>query len=304
MFSYMKRGVLAILLFFSASGLFAQELNFTVIINSDRSRFQNTDVFNQMKASFEQFLNGRSWTSDEFRPEERIKGNMLITINEVPQVGVYSATVQVQVVRPVYGTNYESLIFNFADRNWSFEYIESQPLEFNRFTFLNNISSLLAFYAHIALGIDYDSFSSKGGNPYFEVANDIVNNAQQSGRPGWVQNPSDRRSRYWLVNDIYVSTVYSSIREAYYLYHRQGLDVIQSNPDEAYKNILAAIRLVSEANKLQPNGIFTISFVDAKGDEISQILKNASFEIREEAVKLLLEVDPNNARKYNELLRS
>ena len=92
-----------------------------MIINSDRSRFQNTDVFNQMKASFEQFLNGRSWTSDEFRPEERIKGNMLITINEVPQVGVYSATVQVQVVRPVYGTNYESLIFNFADRNWSFE---------------------------------------------------------------------------------------------------------------------------------------------------------------------------------------
>lgn len=275
-----------------------------MIINSDRSRFQNTDVFNQMKASFEQFLNGRSWTNDEFRPEERIKGNLLITINEVPQVGVYSATVQIQVVRPVYGTNYESLIFNFADRNWSFEYIESQPLEFNRFTFLNNISSLLAFYAHIALGIDYDSFSSRGGNPYFEVANDIVNNAQQSGRPGWVQNPGDRRSRYWLINDIYVSTVYSQIRDAFYLYHRQGMDMIQVDSEAAYKNILEAIRLVAEANKLQPNGIFTISFVDAKSDEISQILKNAPFEIKEEAVKLLLEVDPNNARKYNELLRS
>ncbi|MFN3758872.1 MAG: DUF4835 family protein [Algoriphagus aquaeductus] len=300
----MKRGLLSILLFLCISSVFAQELNFTVIINSDRSRFQNTDVFNQMKASFEQFLNGRSWTNDEFRPEERIKGNLLITINEVPQVGVYSATVQIQVVRPVYGTNYESLIFNFADRNWSFEYIESQPLEFNRFTFLNNISSLLAFYAHIALGIDYDSFSSRGGNPYFEVANDIVNNAQQSGRPGWVQNPGDRRSRYWLINDIYVSTVYSQIRDAFYLYHRQGMDMIQIDSEAAYKNILEAIRLVAEANKLQPNGIFTISFVDAKSDEISQILKNAPFEIKEEAVKLLLEVDPNNARKYNELLRS
>ncbi|PZV83551.1 uncharacterized protein DUF4835 [Algoriphagus aquaeductus] len=300
----MKRGLLSIILFLCISSVFAQELNFTVIINSDRSRFQNTDVFNQMKASFEQFLNGRSWTNDEFRPEERIKGNLLITINEVPQVGVYSATVQIQVVRPVYGTNYESLIFNFADRNWSFEYIESQPLEFNRFTFLNNISSLLAFYAHIALGIDYDSFSSRGGNPYFEVANDIVNNAQQSGRPGWVQNPGDRRSRYWLINDIYVSTVYSQIRDAFYLYHRQGMDMIQIDSEAAYKNILEAIRLVAEANKLQPNGIFTISFVDAKSDEISQILKNAPFEIKEEAVKLLLEVDPNNARKYNELLRS
>jgi hypothetical protein len=300
----MIRVVVTCILYFFCAGLFAQELNFTVIINSDRSRFQNTDVFTQMKASFEQFLNGRSWTNDEFRPEERIKGNLLITINEVPQVGVYSATVQIQVVRPVYGTNYESLIFNFADRNWTFEYIESQPLEFNRFTFLNNISSLLAYYAHIALGIDYDSFSSKGGNPYFEVANDIVNNAQQSGRPGWVQNPSDRRSRYWLINDIYVSSVFSSIREAYYLYHRQGMDVIQSQPESAFKNILEALRLVSEANRIQPNGIFTISFLDAKSDEISQILKKAPFEIREEAVKLLLEVDPNNARKYNELLRS
>lgn len=295
--------ILLVLLSFSTLGK-AQQLNFQVIINSDRSRIQNTDVFNQMKASFEQFLNGRSWTTDEFRPEERVKGNLLITINDVPQVGVYNATVQIQVVRPVYGTNYESLVFNFADRNWNFEYIESQPLEFNRFTFLNNISSLLAFYANIALGIDYDTFSVKGGNPFYEVANDIVNNAQQSGRPGWVQNPNDRRTRYWLINDSYVSSVFSSIRDAYYLYHRQGLDLLLIDQETAFKNILESIRLVADANQTQPNGILTISFMDAKGDEISQILKNAPFEIREEAVRLLLEIDPNNARKYNELLRS
>ncbi|GAA0878018.1 DUF4835 family protein [Algoriphagus jejuensis] len=295
---------LLVILFIFTQAVQAQELNFTVTINSDRSRIQNTDIFGQMKTSFEQFLNGRSWTNDEFRPEERIKGNLLVTINEVPQVGVYNATVQIQVVRPVYGTNYESLIFNYADRNWTFEYIESQPLEFNRFTFLNNISSLLAFYAHIALGLDYDSFASRGGNEFFAVANDIVNNAQQSGRAGWVQSQSDRRSRYWLINDIYVSTIYSSIRDAYYLYHRQGMDLVQVDPERAYQNILDAIRLVAEANKLQPNGIFTISFVDAKSDEISEILKSAPFEIRDAAVKLLLEVDPNNARKYNELLRS
>jgi hypothetical protein len=257
-----------------------------------------------MKTSFEQFLNGRTWTSDEYRPEERIKGNLLITISEVPQVGVYSATVQVQVVRPVFGTNYESVVLNFIDRNWTFEYQESQPLEFNRFSFLNNISSLLAFYAHIALGMDYDTFALKGGNPYFEVANDIVNNAQQSGRVGWVQNPSDRRSRYWLINDIYISTVYAPIREAIYLYHRKGLDQLAIAPEESYSSILEAIQRVAEANKLQPNGIYTISFVDAKSDEIPQILKNAPFEIREKAVPLLLEIDPNNARKYNELLKN
>ncbi|MCE2778046.1 MAG: DUF4835 family protein [Algoriphagus sp.] len=282
----------------------AQELDFRVIINSDRSRFQNTEVFNQMKTSFEQFLNGRTWTSDEYRPEERVKGNLLITISEVPQIGVYSATVQVQVVRPVFGTNYESVVLNFIDRNWTFEYQESQPLEFNRFSFLNNISSLLAFYANIALGMDYDTFALKGGNPYFEIANDIVNNAQQSGRVGWVQNPSDRRSRYWLINDIYISPVYAPIREAMYLYHRKGVDQLATAPDEAYSSILEAIQRVAEANKQQPNGIFTISFVDAKSDEIAQILKNAPFDIREKAVVLLLEIDPNNARKYNELLES
>ena len=282
----------------------AQELDFRVIINSDRSRFQNTEVFNQMKTSFEQFLNGRTWTSDEYRPEERVKGNLLITISEVPQIGVYSATVQIQVVRPVFGTNYESVVLNFIDRNWTFEYQESQPLEFNRFSFLNNISSLLAFYANIALGMDYDTFALKGGNPYFEIANDIVNNAQQSGRVGWVQNPSDRRSRYWLINDIYISPVYAPIREAMYLYHRKGVDQLATAPDEAYSSILEAIQRVAEANKQQPNGIFTISFVDAKSDEIAQILKNAPFDIREKAVVLLLEIDPNNARKYNELLES
>ncbi len=301
----MKKGILFLigLIGFFLKGQ-AQELDFRVIINSDRSRFQNTEVFNQMKTSFEQFLNGRTWTSDEYRPEERIKGNLLITISEVPQVGVYSATVQVQVVRPVFGTNYESVALNFIDRNWTFEYQESQPLEFNRFSFLNNISSLLGFYAHIALGMDYDTFELKGGNPYFEVANDIVNNAQQSGRVGWVQNPSDRRSRYWLINDMYISTVYASIREAIYLYHRKGLDQLATAPDEAYSSILKAIQLVADANKQQPNGIYTISFVDAKSDEIAQVLKNAPFEIREKAVPLLLEIDPNNARKYNELLKS
>lgn len=301
----MKKGIIFLigLIGFFLEGQ-AQELDFRVIINSDRSRFQNTEVFNQMKTSFEQFLNGRTWTSDEYRPEERIKGNLLITISEVPQVGVYSATVQVQVVRPVFGTNYESVVLNFIDRNWTFEYQESQPLEFNRFSFLNNISSLLAFYAHIALGMDYDTFALKGGNPYFEVANDIVNNAQQSGRVGWVQNPSDRRSRYWLINDIYISTVYAPIREAIYLYHRKGLDHLAIAPEEAYSSILEAIQRVAEANKLQPNGIYTISFVDAKSDEIPQILKNAPFEIREKAVSLLLEIDPNNTRKYNELLKN
>lgn len=143
----------------------AQELNFTVTINSDRARTQNKDIFDQMKNSFEQFLNGRSWSNDQYDAAERIKGNMLITINDMPQVGYFEATVQIQAVRPVYGTSYETLTFNFVDRNWNFEFKESQPMEFNRYSYLNEITSLLAYYAYIVIGIDYDTFSPEGGEP-------------------------------------------------------------------------------------------------------------------------------------------
>lgn len=299
----MKIKLLLGLFFLCLTQALSQELNISVIINSDRARTQETRVFEDMKVSFEQFMNGRTWTNDQFQPQERIKGNMLITISDMPQIGFYNATVQIQSVRPVHGTGYESMVLNFIDRNWSFEYLQSQPLEFNRFTFLNNISSLLAYYAYIMLGFDYDSFSLRGGDPYFEIANTIVNNAQQSPRPGWGASPNDRRNRYWLINDIYTSSVFSSIREAIYLYHRRGLDLMITNPEEAYINILEAIRLVVEANDAQPNSIFTIAFVDAKGDEISKIFRNAPKEIRAEAVALMLRVDPNNARRYNELLK-
>jgi len=292
--------ILLVLFFRTAS---AQQLNFTVTINSDRANTQEREVFDNMKTSFEQFLNNRNWIDDEFTAQERIKGNLLITINEMPSVGLFNATVQVQTIRPVYGSNYESLLFNFADRSWTFEYVESQPLEFNRFSFLDNISSLLAFYAYVAIGLDYDSFSERGGDAYFEIANNIVSNAQKSPRPGWDQNPSDRRSRYWLANDLYGSQVMVPIRDAYYFYHRRGLDLLSSKPEEAFANILQAIKLISEANSAQPNSILTIVFMDAKSDEISKILKNASLEIRTEAVEILLKVDPNNARKYNDILK-
>nr|MBI1228941.1 DUF4835 family protein [Cytophagales bacterium] len=281
----------------------AQQLNFTVIVNSERARTQDRDVFENMKTAFEQYLNGRNWTEDEFKPEERIKGNLLITINDMPQVGLFNATVQVQTLRPVYGSNYETLLFNFADRNWTFEYVESQPMEFNRFSYLNNITSLLSFYAYVALGLDYDSFSLRSGNPYFEIASNIVANAQQSPRPGWNQNPSDRRNRYWLSNDLYASQVMVPIRDAYYLYHRLGLDLLTTKPTEAYENILEALRKVAEANQVQPNSILTISFMDAKSDEVSKILKNAPLEIKQQAVEVLLKVDPNNSMKYNDILK-
>jgi hypothetical protein len=67
--------------------------------------------------------------------------------------------------------------------------------------------------------------------------------------------------------------------------------------------MVEALKIVSEVNTQQPNGIFTIAFIDAKGDEVSKILKRAPLDVRTEAVGYLLKIDPNNARRYNDILK-
>ena len=177
---------------------FTQELNCTVTINATQITTSDRGIFRDMKTAIEQFLNGRKWTNESFKPHEKIACNMLITITKMPAIGSFSATVQIQAARPVYNTNYSSLTFNFADRDWEFEYIESLPLEYNDNTYTSNLTSMLAVYAYLILGIDADTFTELGGTPYFQRALTVVNNAQQSNRPGWQSIGGSSRSRYWM----------------------------------------------------------------------------------------------------------
>jgi len=159
-------------LFFSSAH--GQELNCKVVVNSDRVQTTERNVFRDMETSFTQFMNDTKWTNDQFSVEERINSNVLITIESMPSIGNYNATVVIQSARPVYNTSYETLLLNFADRDWQFQYTESQPLNYNDNTFSSNLTSMLAFYANIIIGLDYDSFSELGGNPYFSKALNIV----------------------------------------------------------------------------------------------------------------------------------
>ena len=180
---------------------FAQELNCRVIVNAQQVQTTERAVFAEMETEFAQFLNTTKWTPDDFEEEEVIKCNLVITISDMPSIGVFQASVQVLSSRPVYGTGYESVVMNFADRNWDFEYVQSQPLRFNENTFTDNITSMLAYYAYMIIGYDYDTFSELGGTPHYERAFRIVNNAQQSNYPGWQQFNSVR-NRYWLIENI------------------------------------------------------------------------------------------------------
>ncbi|MEQ9404731.1 MAG: DUF4835 family protein [Cyclobacteriaceae bacterium] len=278
----------------------AQELNARVIVNAQQVQTTEREVFREMETEFAQFLNNTRWTNDTFDKEEVINCNLLINISEMPSIGVFEATVQILSSRPVYGTDYESVILNFADRDWTFEYIQSQPLRFNENTFTSNITSLLAFYANVIIGMDYDSFSELGGDPYYEKAFNIVNNAQQSNFNGWQQFNSIR-NRYWLIENLRNPQL-EGIRKCLYAYHRNGLDIMAEDKDQAESNILSALSDVQKANRARPRSILTITFMDAKTGELTKLFGESSLAKRRQAYNLLNNIDPARSDEYRVLI--
>jgi hypothetical protein len=256
-----------------------------------------------METAFFQFLNNRRWTNDVFTNEERINCNLIITIESRPAVGNFTASVQIQSSRPIYNSNYESLIFNFADRDWSFEYTESQPLEFNDNSYTNNITSMLAFYAYVIVGLDYDSFEKLGGSPYFEKAQLTVNNTQQANRPGWSQFEGNFRNRFWLSENLN-SQQLVPVREALYDYHRTALDQFNDNPDESRRVILEVLKALRQAQRRKPNSILIIAFFDAKNDELASMFAQGNIQVRREVYDLAKELDPSNTSKYESIIKN
>lgn len=299
----MHKSLILILLWFSNTALRAQELNCIVTINIG-PRVQTTDrsVFTDMKNTFQQFLNTRKWTNDNYLAHEKINCSMLININDMPAIGIFSASVQVQAARPVYNTNYSSLTFNFADRDWEFDYLESQPLEFNDNTYTSNITSMLAYYAYTIIGMDYDTFSELGGTPYFQRALQVVNNAQSSNRPGW-QTIGSIRNRYWLVENL-INPQFTDIRRNQYTYHRLGLDNFDQNPDQSREVILKGLKDIKKARDINPNAILIITFFDAKAKEISNIFSDGPMPIRKEAYDLMTTMDPTNRAGYERIIKN
>ena len=280
----------------------AQELNCAVSINATQIQTSDAGIFKDMENAIEQFMNGRKWTNDTYKTHEKIVCNFLITITKMPAIGSFSASVQVQSARPVYNSTYTSLLFNFADREWEFEYIESMPLEYNDNTFTSNLTSMLAYYAYLMIGLDYDSFSELGETPYFQRALAVVNNAQQSNLPGW-QAIGSNRNRYWMVENLNNPQM-TDLRKAIYNYHRLGLDTIETNPDESSQVILNGLREIKKVRDVKPNSILVVSFFDAKGKEIANIFSDGNIQVRRQAYDIVTAIDPSNRTTYEKMIQN
>ena len=292
-----------LIFFLIPSLVLSQELNCRVIVNAEAIQSSDPSTITEMEIAFSEFLNNTKWTSDLFKVEERINCNIIITLNDQsdPALGKYQASVQVLSSRPIYNTNHETILLNFADRDWTFEYVSSQPIIYNENSFIDNLSSLLSYYALIIIGLDYDSFGKLRGEAYFNLAWRVVTNAQNSGYNGWDQFNSIR-NRYWLVENLLNSQM-KPIREASYQYHLQGLDHFLETPEEARKMISESIQKILKVNQARPRSILTISFLDAKTDELSQIFSKGDPSLRKRTYNMLVNIDATKRSDFAKMIK-
>lgn len=278
----------------------AQELNANVVINHQQVQSSDDYIYDNMQTSFSEFLNNRKWTGDKFTIEERITCSFFVTINN-RSGNNFQATIQVQSGRTIYGTNYNTTMFMVNDADFDFSYVDQQALDFNPNEFTSNLTAVLSYYAYIILGVDYDSFSKEGGNPYFLKAFEIVTLAQNGGGTGW-RSADGSQNRYWLIENIN-NAAFKEFRNCMYNYHRLGLDVMHKDKTKGENVIYQALLKLESVHKRQPSSYLLQVFFNAKSDEIVKIFKDAPKQQKEKLVPVLILIDPGNTKKYNKILK-
>ena len=302
----MKRIILISILAVLVAISDAQELKCNVSVVSQQIQGTNKQVYQTLQQAIYEFMNNKSWSNNIFGAEERIECNLLFNIQEQLSADEFRGTLQIQSRRTIFNTNYNTVMFNYMDNDLQFRYIEFQPLEFDPRSHLSNLTSILAYYANIILGLDYDSFSFEGGTPFYIAAEKIVDNAQNVQEKGWKPYEStSHKNRYWLVKDI-LDEDYSSCREFIYKFHRLGLDVMDGKPIDGRGEVANSIELLQTIFRKKPDPFMTpLHFIfDAKADEMVNIFSESYTEEKNRVYTMLEEIDQANSKKYKAILET
>lgn len=286
---------------FTVAAAEAQELRCNIQLVTTQIQGSNRSVTEALQTALYEFVNARIWTNNAFTSEERIECNMLLNITGLAG-NEFTGTIQVQSRRPVFNSVYNTTLINFQDKDLKFTYVEGEPLEFSDVTFMSNLTSTIAFYVYIILGLDYDSFSLNGGTQFFQKAETIVTNAQKTSERGWKAYEGNFRNRYWLVQNL-LDDRYRGVREFIYKYHRLGLDRMSDRPTEARSDIADYLKLLQDVYRRKPDPyLFLLQIVfDAKSNEWVELFGSSPPEEKTRVVKILKEMDPANISKYDKI---
>ena len=295
----MKKSIFFSLIVLCSFSVFSQEILCNIQVNASQVQTSDRKIYQTMQTSIYEFLNNTQWTNTLVNNEERIECTMLISIQERVSNDQFKASIQIQSTRPVFGTSYKSTMFNYIDNNFRFKYLEYQSLEFSETTHLSNLTSVLAFYVNVILGLDYDSFSDQGGMEYFVKAQNIVNNCQNTAEIGWKAFESDK-NRYWIAHD-FLESRYRIVHDVLYRYHRLGMDKLGEEPDDARFEITESLEQLRKIYRENPNAFLLKLFFDAKATEIANIYSEAYPNEQDRIIKTLIEIDPTNSSTYQSI---
>jgi hypothetical protein len=305
-----KKNLLLILVWMAVlPGLRAQELNAKVTVLANRVPSSvDHKIFQTLQSSLYDFLNNRKWSNETFQTSEKIVCNFLVNISSAGDNNTFQASLTVQAGRPVYNSSYQSPLINFNDEAFTFRYVEYQPLDFNENRvqgsepYAANLTAEFAYYVYIILGLNFDSYALRGGDPYFQKALNIVNNAPDSRDiSGW--KPFDGvRNRYWLIENL-TNSKYTLIHDAYYSYYRSGLDQMYDKEAEGRTAILNTLNMLNNINTETPNTMVMQFFFQGKSGEISKIFQKSPPDEKSRALDLLTKLDISNINKYKQDLQ-
>lgn len=299
----MKKLIIFAVPFFAAFNMNAQELNCQVQVVSPQ--IQGTiekRIFDNLQKAAYEFLNNTKWTNDIYSLEERINCSMFINITEKLSTDEYKATIQIQSTRPIYKTSLNSVLFNHNDADFTFRYVEFQPLDFSMNQHMSNLTSVLAYYSYVVLAMDYDSFSHNGGTPWWQKAQTIVANAQNAPEKGWKSSESTK-NRYWLVENMLQPT-FAPLRDCNYKYHRLGFDIMYQDIEGGRAQVLVALQGLEVIHNARPLSFPMQIFFNAKSDEIVKLFSGGTQDEKSKVVPLLQKIDPGHGIVYQNITRA
>ena len=296
----MKKIILSLLFIATVLSICAQDFRCSLSINSQKISGTNYEKFNQLQQELYKFVNDRKWCQYTLKMDERIECSILINLDN--QSGdVYTASLTVQMQRPVFKSSYKTPVLNFQDKSVKFNYVDGDPLEYSEGSNLSQLTSLVAFYLNFFLSVYFDTFSLNGGTPYFAKCNDIVSLNQSVAEPGWKSfgiGESGQSNRYWLMEN-FSNNLYSQFHDFLYQYHRLGLDLMAETPDVGRAAILEALKLLQQVNR-QRTALYAMTiFVQTKQQEIIEIFKEGSPTEKQQVIQIMKQIDPANSTKYD-----
>lgn len=279
-------------------GADAQELKCNVEVNSQKIEGTNKSVFESLKSSISDYLNENKFSTATFSPNERLECRFYLTVSEYVDDRI-KGDIQVQLSRPVYNSSYTTTLLNFKDTRVEFDYKDGDPLVFNENEQQNNLTAILDYYAYLLLGIDFDSFSPGGGQPFFDKAQSVVQAAQSGGEIGW-KAFEDTKNRAAVIS-VFTDANTAPIRDLLYKYHRKGLDEMVQSPDKGRATITESLKDLQTIYKNAPMSVGLSMFRDAKLDELVNIYSKAPSSEREAAYEILQPIYPTETDRLEKI---